>query len=89
MEWSNLIICSSEVISTIAPDPRSPSVIILNPVVDVTFGPDDLPGTYTIRMTMTDHGHSAYAKTEEQFQLMPEKSAETKRPATTATTGLP
>ena len=55
---------------TIAPDPRSPSVIVLNPVMDVTFDPDDLPGTYTIRVTVTDHVHSAYAKADEQFQLI-------------------
>lgn len=55
---------------TIAPDPRSPSVIVLNPVMDYTFDSSDLPGTYTIRVTVTDHVHSAYAKAEEQFQLI-------------------
>jgi hypothetical protein len=70
---------------TIAPDPRSPSVIVLNPVMDITFDSNDLPGTYTIRVTVTDHVHSAYAKAEEQFQLISGTSAErkaTKKPAT-------
>lgn len=74
---------------TIGPDLRSPSVIVLNPVMDVTFDPDDLPGTYTIRVTVTDHVHSAYAKAEEQFQLIQGTSAEgeaAKTPATASRT---
>lgn len=35
---------------TIAADPRSPSVIVLNPVMDYTLDSSDLPGTYTIRV---------------------------------------
>jgi hypothetical protein len=54
----------------IGADPRSPSVIVLNPVMDVTFDPTDLPGTYTIRVTITDHVHSMYAKAEEKFELV-------------------
>jgi len=54
----------------IGADPRSPSVIVLNPVMDVTFDATDLPGTYTLRVTITDHVHSTYAKAEEQFQLV-------------------
>jgi hypothetical protein len=55
---------------TVGPDPRSPSVIVLNPVMDITFDADDPPGKYTIRVTVTDHVHSAYAKAEEQFELL-------------------
>ncbi len=55
---------------TIGADPRSPSVIVLNPVMEATFDQDDPPGTYTIRVTITDHVHSTYAKAEEQFQLV-------------------
>jgi hypothetical protein len=62
----------------LAPDPRSPSVIVLNPVMDITFDAGDLSGTYTIRVTITDHVHSAYAKAEEQFQLVPETGADGK-----------
>jgi len=54
----------------IAPDPRSPSLIVLNPVMDITFDTSDPPGTYTIRVTIKDHVHSAYAKAEEQFQFI-------------------
>ena len=61
---------------TIFADPRSPSVIVLNPVLDYTFDSSDLPGTYTIRVTVTDHVHSAYAKAEEQFQLIRGASAD-------------
>jgi len=57
----------------IGPDPRSPSTIVLNPVVDITFDSHDLPGTYTIRVTIRDNVHSTYAKAEEQFQLIQEK----------------
>jgi hypothetical protein len=58
----------------IAPDPRSPGVIVLNPVMDITFDTSDPPGTYTIRVTITDHVHSAYAKAERQFQFILTKS---------------
>ena len=74
---------------TIFADPRSPSVIVLNPVMDYTFESSDLPGTYTIRVTVTDHVHSAYAKAEEQFQLVQGTSAEGevgKTPATASQT---
>jgi hypothetical protein len=57
----------------IQPDPRSPSTIVLNPVMDITFDSHDLPGTYTIRVTITDHVHSAYAKAEEQFRLIQDR----------------
>jgi len=63
---------------TIGPDPRSPSVIVLNPVMDITFDPDDPPGTYTIRVTIKDNVHSVYAKAEEQFQLVQGASGEAK-----------
>ena len=55
--------------TTIGADPRSPSVIVLNPVMDITFDSDDLPGTYTIRVIITDQVHSACAKAEESLQL--------------------
>ena len=83
------LLASAKWSETIAPDPRSPNVIVLNPVMDVTLDPDDLPGTYTIRVTITDHIHSTYAKAEEQFQLVPGKSAEAKGPAAAAHAELP
>jgi len=61
---------------TVAPDPRSPTVIVLNPVMDITFDSRDKSGTYTIRATVTDHVHSAYGKAEEQFQLIKEPGAD-------------
>jgi len=72
-------------LETIGADPRSPSVIVMMPVMNITFDTTDLPGTYTIRVTVTDHVHSAYAEAEEEFQLIKGKSAEgeaAKKPAT-------
>ena len=59
-----------------APDPRSTSVIVLNPVLNITFDGNDQPGTYTIRATIIDHVHSVFATAEEQFQLIEGTSAE-------------
>jgi hypothetical protein len=56
--------------ATIQADPRSPSVIVLNPVLDITFDPDDNPGTYTFSVLIIDHVHSTYAKAEEQLDLI-------------------
>lgn len=75
-----------EISGAIASDPRSPSVIVLNPVMNITFDATDLPGTYTISVTVTDHVHSVYAKAEEQFQLIlakGEKKEAKKNPADT------
>jgi hypothetical protein len=58
-----------EISGAIGSDPRVPSVIVLNPVMNITFDKTDLPGTYTVSATITDHVHSVYAKAEEQFQL--------------------
>ena len=72
-------------LETIGADPISPTVIVMMPVMDITFDTTDLPGTYTIRVTVTDHVHSAYARAEEKFQLIQGKSAEgkaAKKPAT-------
>ncbi len=52
---------------TVGPDPRSPSCIVRN---SGYFDSSDLPGAYTIRVTITDHVHSVYAKAEEKFQLI-------------------
>lgn len=54
----------------IKPDPRSPNVIVLNPVIDLTFDASDLPGTYTIRVTIADNVHGTDASAEETFQLI-------------------
>lgn len=54
-------------------DPRSPHVIVLNPVLDITFNDRDVPGTYTFRLTVVDHVHSTYAKAEEKIELVHEK----------------
>ena len=80
-----IIYASAKWSETIAPDPKSPSVIVLNPVMDITFDHNDVPGTYTVRIMITDHVHSAYAKAEEQFQLIQGTSADGKtvqKPAT-------
>ena len=69
---------AAKVSGALAPDPRSPSVIVLNPVMDITSDPSDPLGTYTVRVTITDHVHSTYARAEEQFQLVPEPSAESR-----------
>ncbi len=61
---------------TIGADPRSPSVIIMNPVMDITFEATDPPGTYIILVTISDHVHSTYSKAEEQFQLVQGTGAE-------------
>lgn len=63
---------------TVGADPRSPSVIIMNPVVDVTFDSTDPSGTYTVMVTISDHVHSTYSKAMEQFQLVPATGAESK-----------
>jgi hypothetical protein len=47
--------------SAIRGDPRSPGVAVLNPVIDMVFDTDDLPGTYTARVTVTDGASSATA----------------------------
>ncbi len=70
---------------TIAADLRSPSVIVLNPVMDYTLDLSDLPGTYTVRVTIMDRVHSEYAKAEEQFQLIQGTNAEREAEKTTAT----
>jgi hypothetical protein len=51
-------------------DPRSPSVIVMNPVMDITFESKDLPGKYTFGVTIVDHIHSSYAKAEEPIELV-------------------
>jgi hypothetical protein len=68
-----VVLDSPAVSNAIGPDPRSPSTIVLNPVVDITFDENDPAGTYTVRATITDHVHSTYAKAEEQFQLVQDK----------------
>jgi hypothetical protein len=73
-----IIYASAKWSETIAPDPKSPSVIVLNPVMDITFDHNDVPGTYTIRIMITDHVHSTYAKAEEKLQLIQGTSAEGK-----------
>jgi hypothetical protein len=54
-------------------DPRSPSVIVMNPVMDLTFTPHDPPGKYEFQVTIVDHVHSSYAKAEEKIELVQEK----------------
>lgn len=51
-------------------DPRSPGVIVLNPVMDLTFDEADRPGTYTIRVTVFDLSHSISASAEAAVQLV-------------------
>jgi hypothetical protein len=58
---------------TIGADPRSPHIIVLNPVMDVTFDSSNLFGTYTFRLSVVDHVHSTYAKAEEKIELIEAK----------------
>ena len=58
----------------IAADPRSPHTIVLNPVMDITFDANDVPGAYTFRLTVVDHVHSTYAKAEEKVLLIQGKT---------------
>jgi len=76
--------------TSIRPDPRSPHTIVLNPVLDITFDSNDVPGTYTLRVTITDNVHSTYAKAEEKIQLVPGKTESGemgKSPAVVPTSG--
>ena len=41
--------------------------------MDLTFDSNDLPGTYTFRLTVVDHVHSTYAKAEEKIELIQAK----------------
>lgn len=59
---------------TVGSDPRSPHTIVLNPVMDIAFDSNDVPGTYTLRLAIVDHVHSNYAKAEEKVELLPGKS---------------
>jgi hypothetical protein len=49
-------------------DPRTPGLVVLNPVLDLTFDPGDPIGTYEIRATVT-YG-SLTASTSEKFVLV-------------------
>jgi hypothetical protein len=53
-------------------DPRSPHVIVLNPVMDLTFDEADQPGTYMIRVMVFDHAHNVSASTEASIELVKE-----------------
>ena len=46
--------------------------------MDVTFEKTDLPGSYTILVSITDHVHNTYAKAREQFQLVSSTSDKSK-----------
>lgn len=48
-------------------DPRTPGLVVLNPVVDVTFDAEDVPGAYSVRVTVRDGPRSA--STSERFRL--------------------
>ena len=56
--------------ATIAADPRSPSVIVLNPLLSFTFDADDDPGEYSLSVIVIDHIHSTYAKAEEHLDVI-------------------
>jgi hypothetical protein len=51
-------------------DPKSPSVIVLNPVLNLTFDKNDTPGKYTIRITVKDHLKGTVSRAEEQVTLV-------------------
>lgn len=48
-------------------DPRTPGLVVLNPVIDIMFEPDDPSGTYTVRATVTDG--SRFATASESFRV--------------------
>lgn len=48
-------------------DPRTPGLVVLNPVLHIVFDPDDPPGTYTARATVTDGSRTATAR--ESFRV--------------------
>jgi hypothetical protein len=54
-------------------DPRSPHTIVLNPVMDMTFDARDVPGAYTLRLTIMDRVHNTYARAEEKIELVQDK----------------
>ena len=56
-------------------DPRTPGLVVLNPVVDITFDAEDVPGAYTVRATVSDGASSA--TTSERFRLQPDAAAST------------
>jgi hypothetical protein len=51
-------------------DPRSPNVIVLNPVMNLTFDKNDIPGKYIIRITVKDHLKGTVSRAEEQVTLV-------------------
>ena len=51
-------------------DLRSPSVIVLNPVLDAVFDASDTPGRYTVRIVITDRQKGTVATAEERFSLV-------------------
>jgi hypothetical protein len=60
----------TEFSSAQAYDPRSPSVIVLNPVLNLTFDKNDTPGKYIIRITVNDHLKGTVSLAEEQVTLV-------------------
>jgi hypothetical protein len=48
-------------------DPRTPGLIVLNPVLNLTADPPDPLGSYTVRVTVWDG--TRYARAEERFEL--------------------
>jgi hypothetical protein len=65
-----IIFSKTEFAAAQAYDPKSPSVIVLNPVMNLTFDKDDTPGKYIIRITVKDHLKGAVSRAEEQITLV-------------------
>lgn len=61
------VIAFKKCCGAIGGDPRTPGLVVLNPVIDLTFDPDDPSGTYTARATVTDGSSTATAR--ESFRV--------------------
>jgi len=60
--------------SAVLADPKTPGLVVLNPVKNVTFDSTDSPGTYTVQVTVTDGARSATAR--ETFRLQADAAAD-------------
>jgi hypothetical protein len=64
------MLSTAKVAEAVAPDPLSPRVIVLNPVIDFSFDTTDLKGSYTIQVTVIDHIHLVSSSAEERVELV-------------------
>lgn len=72
---SGKVIALKKCCSAVRGDPRTPGVVVLNPVVEIVFDADDPAGTYTARATVSDGSRTAAAR--ESFRLQTGTGAQT------------